>query len=89
MQYIEFISHEPAAAADVSTYKQEDGPGPDADMLTFDHTQNHSSIWNSKVLDILLSEFQAHCEEQDWPMKKSDDYILDVLHIRYKQLHTV
>jgi hypothetical protein len=89
MQDIEFIGHEPASAADVSAYEQEDGPGPNVDMLAFDLTQNHSSIWNSKVLNILLSEFQAHCEEQDWPVKKSDNYILDVLRIRYKRLRTV
>jgi hypothetical protein len=44
MQDIKFIGHEPASAADVSAYKQEDGPGPDADVLAFDLTQNHWSI---------------------------------------------
>ena len=84
MQDIEFIDHEPASAADVSAYEQEDGPGPNADVLAFDLAQNHSSIWNSKVLDILCTEFQAHCEEQNWPVKKSDNYILNVLRTRYK-----
>ncbi|KAG8219500.1 hypothetical protein J3R82DRAFT_446 [Butyriboletus roseoflavus] len=88
-QDIDFINHKRASAADVQAYEQEDSPGPDTNALTFDLTQNHSSLWNGKVLNILLCKLQAQCEEQNWPVKKSDNYILNVLCDHYKRLCTV
>ncbi|KAI6125358.1 hypothetical protein EDD16DRAFT_1454982, partial [Pisolithus croceorrhizus] len=74
---------------DVRAYEYEDGPSPDTDNVTFDLTRNHSSPWNSFILSFLLREFQAHCTQEAWPIRKDDDYIEEVLHERYKRLRTL
>ncbi|KAI5992984.1 hypothetical protein EDD15DRAFT_2136482, partial [Pisolithus albus] len=88
-QDVEFITHEPAKAADVRAYEYEDGPSPDTDNVAFDLTRNHSSPWNSFILSFLLREFQARCVQEAWPIKKNDDYIEEALHERYKRLRTL
>ncbi|KAI6123722.1 hypothetical protein EV401DRAFT_1886697 [Pisolithus croceorrhizus] len=88
-QDLDFIMHCPAAAEDVFVYEYEDGPGPDQNNLTFDLTQNYSSPWNTHILELLCQELQARREEENWPIKRSDNYIMDILQERYKQLWTV
>ncbi|KAI6095877.1 hypothetical protein EDD16DRAFT_1440133, partial [Pisolithus croceorrhizus] len=88
-QDLDFITHCPAATEDVFVYEYEDGPGPDRNNLAFDLTQNYSSPWNTRILELLCQELQARREEENWPIKKSDNYIMDILRERYKRLRTV
>jgi len=84
VQDTDFVSHQPASADDVQAYECDDGPGPDADNLMFDLGQNYTSPWNSHVLEILLLKVQERCDEENWPVKRSDNYIQEVLKNRYK-----
>ncbi|KAI6112802.1 hypothetical protein F5141DRAFT_1063147 [Pisolithus sp. B1] len=88
-QDINFITHEPADAADVHAYEYEDGPDPDMDNVTFDLKRNYSSPWNSFLLSFLLHEFQMRCVQEAWPIRKDDDYIKEVLRECYKRLRTL
>ncbi|KAI6136321.1 hypothetical protein F5141DRAFT_1059491 [Pisolithus sp. B1] len=88
-QDIDFITHHPATAEDVHAYEYEDGPGLDQDNLTFDLTQNYSSLWNTCILQLPCQELQACCEDKNWPVKRSDSYIMEILWEHYKQLWTV
>ncbi|KAI6102803.1 hypothetical protein F5141DRAFT_1065430 [Pisolithus sp. B1] len=83
-QDIDFITHHPATAEDVHAYKYEDGPRPDRDNLTFDLTQNYSLPWNTCILQLLCQELQARCEDKNWPVKRSDNYIMEILQECYK-----
>ncbi|KAI6142624.1 hypothetical protein BKA82DRAFT_29036 [Pisolithus tinctorius] len=88
-QDIDFITHQPATAEDIHTYEYEDGPGPDRNKLAFDLAQNYSSPWNTFILELLCQEFQARCEDKNWPIKRSDSYVMEILRERYKRLQTV
>ncbi|KAI6117063.1 hypothetical protein EDD16DRAFT_1896224 [Pisolithus croceorrhizus] len=88
-QDLDFITHRPAAAEDIHAYKYEDGFGPDRNNLLFDLTQNYSSPWNTYILKLLCQELQAHCKEENWPIKRGDNYIMEILQERYKQLQMV
>ncbi|KAI6159045.1 hypothetical protein EDD17DRAFT_1762978 [Pisolithus thermaeus] len=88
-QDLNFITHHPAAAEDVRAYEYEDGFGPDRNNLSFDLTQNYSSPWNTYILKLLCQELQAHCEEENWPIKRGNNYIMEILWECYKQLQTV
>ncbi|KAI6102774.1 hypothetical protein EV401DRAFT_2079834 [Pisolithus croceorrhizus] len=88
-QDLDFITHHPAAAEDVHAYEYEDGFGPDRNNLSFDLTQNYSSPWNTYILKLLCQELQARCKEENWPIKRGDNYIMEILRERYKRLRTV
>ncbi|KIM61171.1 hypothetical protein SCLCIDRAFT_26147 [Scleroderma citrinum Foug A] len=88
-QDIDFVAHQLASVDDVQAYEGDDGPGPDLDDLMFDLGQNYASPWNSCVLDILLCKFQEHCDKENWPVKKSNNYIWEVIKNRYKRLRSV
>ncbi|KAI6096404.1 hypothetical protein F5141DRAFT_1220934 [Pisolithus sp. B1] len=88
-QDLDFITHRPAAAEDVRAYEYEDGFGPDRNNLSFDLTQNYSSPWNTYILKLLCQELQARCKEENWPIKRGDNYIMEILQERYKRLRTV
>ena len=83
-QDIDFVAHQSASVDDVQVYECDDGPGPDLDDLMFDLGQNYAPPWNSHILDILLRKFQECCDEENWLVKKSDNYIWEVLKNRYK-----
>lgn len=59
------------------------------EVPAFDLTQNYRSLWNSKVLELLLQELQQRCKDEDWPIKKTDSYLREVLQNRYKKLRTI
>lgn len=82
------MAHEPASFEDVHAYEYEDGPEPDPDRLAFDLSQGYNSLWNSNILERLLLKFQTRCEDEKWPVKRSDTYIREVLKNRYKRLRT-
>ncbi|KAI6038371.1 hypothetical protein EDC04DRAFT_2603972 [Pisolithus marmoratus] len=88
-QDVDFITHKPASVHDVHTYEHEDGPTPDKNMIAFDLSQNYASPWNAFLLELLLQELQSCCREENWPIKKSDNYIREILRDRYKCLHTI
>ncbi|KAI6131124.1 hypothetical protein EDD16DRAFT_1792969 [Pisolithus croceorrhizus] len=88
-QDLDFIMHCPAAAEDVHAYEYEDGFGPDRNNLSFDLTQNYSSPWNTYILKLLCQELQARCKEENWPIKRGDNYIMEILREHYKRLRTV
>ncbi|KAI6162799.1 hypothetical protein EDD17DRAFT_1756812 [Pisolithus thermaeus] len=79
VQDIDFITHVPANAGDICAYKYEDGPSPNTDNVAFNLMQNHLSPWNSFILSFLLCEFQAHCTQEAWPIRKDDDYIEELM----------
>ena len=81
-----FITHNPADAVDVRAYEYEDGPAPNTDNIAFDLTRNFSSPWNRFILQFLLQEFQMHCDEEAWLIRKKDNYIEEILQQRYKRL---
>ncbi|KAI6133981.1 hypothetical protein EV401DRAFT_2064473 [Pisolithus croceorrhizus] len=85
-QDLDFITHRPAAAEDVRAYKYEDGFGPDRNNLSFDLTQNYSLPWNTYILKLLCQELQARCKEENWPIKRGDNYIMEILRECYKRL---
>ena len=82
----EFITHNQADAVDVRAYKYEDGPAPNTDNIAFDLMQNFSSLWNQFILQFLLQEFQMHCDEEAWLIRKKDNYIEEILQQHYKRL---
>ncbi|KAI6003345.1 hypothetical protein EDC04DRAFT_2908369 [Pisolithus marmoratus] len=88
-QDVDFITHKPASVHDVHAYEHEDGPTPDENMIAFDLSQNYLSPWNAFLLESLLQELQLHCREENWPIKKSDNYIREILRDCYKCLHTI
>ncbi|KAI6094953.1 hypothetical protein F5141DRAFT_1222764 [Pisolithus sp. B1] len=88
-QDLDFITHRPATAEDVRAYEYEDGFGPDRNNLSFDLTQNYSSPWNTYILKLLCQELQARCKEENWPIKRGDNYIMEILRERYKRLRMV
>ncbi|KAI6159085.1 hypothetical protein EDD17DRAFT_1511562 [Pisolithus thermaeus] len=88
-QDLDFIMHRPATAEDVRAYEYEDGFGPDRNNLSFDLTQNYSSPWNTYILKLLCQELQARCKEENWPIKRGNNYITEILRERYKRLRTV
>ncbi|KAI6124736.1 hypothetical protein EDD16DRAFT_1893538 [Pisolithus croceorrhizus] len=88
-QDLDFIMHRPATAEDVRAYEYEDGFGPDRNNLLFDLTQNYSSPWNTYILKLLCQELQARCKEENWPIKRGDNYIMEILREHYKRLQTV
>ncbi|KAI5980485.1 hypothetical protein EDC04DRAFT_3035233 [Pisolithus marmoratus] len=88
-QDVDFITHKPASVHDVHAYEHEDGPTPDKNMIAFDLSQNYASPWNAFLLELLLQELQSHCREENWPIKKSDNYIREILRDRYKHLRTI
>ncbi|KAI6098900.1 hypothetical protein EV401DRAFT_2146648 [Pisolithus croceorrhizus] len=65
-QDLDFITHRPAATEDVFVYEYEDGPGPDRNNLAFDLTQNYSSPWNTRILELLCQELQARRLRTVW-----------------------
>ncbi|KAF9220084.1 hypothetical protein BS17DRAFT_769621 [Gyrodon lividus] len=83
LQDIDFITHEPATVEDVHAYEYEDGPGPNWNSLAFDLAHNHSSLWNVHILE-LLQELQERSKEKNWAVKKTDNYISELLKERYK-----
>ena len=83
------MTHEPADAGDVHEYEYEDGAGPDPFNLAFDLTRNYSVPWNTAILDLLLRELQEQCIEEQWEVRRSDHYIMEILKDRYKRLRTV
>lgn len=88
-QDIDIIAYNAAALGDVHEYEYEDGPSPDHNNLAFDLSRNHSSPWNTYILEHLLRELQERCSEEKWPVTRSDNYIRDILKDRYKRLRTV
>ncbi|KAI5993842.1 hypothetical protein EDC04DRAFT_2613299 [Pisolithus marmoratus] len=88
-QDVDFITHKPASVHDVHAYKHEDGLTPDENTIAFDLSQNYSSPWNAFLLELLLQELQSCCREENWPIKKSDNYIREILRDCYKCLHTI
>ncbi|KAI5985427.1 hypothetical protein EDC04DRAFT_2913756 [Pisolithus marmoratus] len=88
-QDVDFITHKPASVHDVHAYKHEDGLTPNENMIAFDLSQNYASPWNAFLLELLLQELQSHCREENWPIKKSDNYIREILRDRYKRLCTI
>ncbi|KAI6028192.1 hypothetical protein EDC04DRAFT_2899045 [Pisolithus marmoratus] len=81
-QDVDFITHKPASV-------HEDGLTPNKNMIAFDLSQNYSSPWNAFLLELLLQELQSCCREENWPIKKSDNYIREILRDCYKHLHTI
>ena len=55
----------------------------------FDLMWNFLSPWNWFILQFLLEEFQMHCDEEAWPIRKKDNYIEEILQQHYKRLWTV
>ncbi|KAI6039483.1 hypothetical protein EDC04DRAFT_3007882 [Pisolithus marmoratus] len=88
-QDVDFITHKPASVHDVHAYEHEDGPTPNENTIAFDLSQNYASPWNAFLLELLLQELQSHCREENWPIKKSDNYIREILRDCYKCLHTI
>ncbi|KAI6039515.1 hypothetical protein EDC04DRAFT_2895191 [Pisolithus marmoratus] len=88
-QDVDFITHKPASVHDVHAYEHEDGPTPNENTIAFDLSQNYVSPWNAFLLELLLQELQSCCREENWPIKKSDNYIREILRDRYKRLHTI
>ncbi|KAI6041830.1 hypothetical protein EDC04DRAFT_2978830 [Pisolithus marmoratus] len=88
-QDVDFITHKPASVHDVHAYEHEDGPTPDENTIAFDLSQNYASPWNAFLLELLLQELQSCCREENWPIKKSDNYIREILRDRYKRLCTI
>ncbi|KAI5990697.1 hypothetical protein EDC04DRAFT_2911880 [Pisolithus marmoratus] len=88
-QDVDFITHKPASVHDVHAYEHEDGPTPDENTIAFDLSQNYASPWNAFLLELLLQELQSRCREENWPIKKSDNYIREILRDRYKRLRTI
>ncbi|KAI5987192.1 hypothetical protein EDD15DRAFT_2372596 [Pisolithus albus] len=88
-QDIDFVGHQPAPVDDVQAYEHEDGPGPNSNKLAFDLSKNHTSPWNAEVIEVLLRKLQKCCEDENWPIKRSDSYIREILRYRYKKLRTV
>ncbi|KAI6004950.1 hypothetical protein EDD15DRAFT_2359881 [Pisolithus albus] len=74
---------------DVQAYEHEDGPGPNSNKLAFDLSKNHTSPWNAEVIEVLLHKLQKCCEDENWPIKRSNSYIREILRYHYKKLHTV
>ncbi|KAI6148196.1 hypothetical protein EDD17DRAFT_1766908 [Pisolithus thermaeus] len=83
-QDLDFIMHHPATAEDIHAYEYEDGFGPDQNNLLFDLTQNYSSPWNTYILKLLCQELQACCKEKNWPIKRGNNYIMEILQECYK-----
>ncbi|KAI6008092.1 hypothetical protein EDC04DRAFT_2907325 [Pisolithus marmoratus] len=88
-QDVDFITHKPASVHDVHTYEHEDGLTPNENMIAFDLSQNYASPWNAFLLELLLQELQSCCREENRPIKKSDNYIREILRDHYKCLHTI
>ncbi|KAG2102822.1 uncharacterized protein F5147DRAFT_776177 [Suillus discolor] len=85
----DFIVHQPAIREDVYSYEHEDGLGPDPKKLAFDLANRSKTLWNAKVLDLLLRELQERCVQEGWPFQRSDRYYKAIIEERYKQLRTV
>lgn len=82
------MAHQPAPIDDVYAFENEDGASPDPDNLQFDLSRNHTSLWNTEVLETLLRQLQVRCKDEKWPIERSDNYIREILHDRYKRLRT-
>ena len=87
-QDADFIASDSAPVDDVHAFEHEDGPAPDLNHLAFDLRRGHSSLWNSAVIEQLLREFQRTCEDENWSIKKQDNYIRELLRNRYKKIRT-
>ncbi|KAH0828844.1 hypothetical protein J3R83DRAFT_3314 [Lanmaoa asiatica] len=57
--------------------------------IAFDLSRNYASPWNTFLLELLLRELQSCCQEENWAVKKSDNYIREILRERYKRLRTI
>ena len=85
-QDADFIASEPALAADIDAFEHEDGPGPDLNHSAFDLRHSCASPWNSTIIELLLCEFQRICMDENWPIRKPDNYVWELLKNWYKKL---
>lgn len=88
-QDIDIITYDTAISEDVHKYKYEDGPSPDYNNLALDLCHNHSSPWNTYILEHLLQVLQEHCSKEKWPVARLDNYIWEILKDWYKWLQTI
>ena len=73
-----FISHEIALPEHVRGSKVT-GSGPDPDDLHFDMREGPDSLWNSKVIDILLNQLHQAREQDEWNLLERSDWYLQAL----------
>ncbi|KAG2034926.1 hypothetical protein BDR03DRAFT_984002 [Suillus americanus] len=88
-QDTDFIVHQPADCEDVYSYEYEDRPGPNTQNLAFDLKNGFNTLWNVKILDILLEELKKRSVEEEWPFWRLDAYYKAILKDRYKRMRMV
>ncbi|KAH0830327.1 hypothetical protein J3R83DRAFT_1719 [Lanmaoa asiatica] len=88
-QDLNFIMHQPADPEDVYAYEHEDGPSPNMNIVAFDLSRNSLSPWNTFILDAFHHELQLCCMHENWPVKRSENYMRETLKEHYKCLRTV
>ena len=71
----DFISHETALPERVHDHKVT-GSGPDPDDLHFNMREGPNSLWNSKVIDILLSQLHQAREQDEWNLPERYNWYL-------------
>jgi hypothetical protein len=80
----DFISHETANPTDINDYLQDIGDGPDPEDLHFDMISGPDSVWNRRMLQLLLEKLKE--EDRDDLPERSDEYWIDLMAKRFTNL---
>lgn len=70
----------------MNDYVEDIGDGPDPEDLHFEMTCGPDSVWNRRVLELLLEKLKE--EDGDELPERSDAYWLDIMAKRFTSLRT-
>jgi len=80
------MGHQSANESDVQDYANDMVDGPNPEDLHFDMTTGPDSVWNRRVLELLLEKLKE--EDGDMLPARSDAYWIDLLAKRFINLWT-
>jgi hypothetical protein len=83
---MDFMDHKSANESDVRDYAKDMEDGPNPEDLHFDMTTGPDSVWNRRVLELLLEKLKE--DNSDTLPARSDAYWIDLLAKRFINLRT-
>jgi hypothetical protein len=73
----------------VRQYEAGDGAGPDHGNLHIDMRSGPDSVWNKRVIEILLEKLIQKRDEDQWRLPKvSEHYFVDMLRDKVKRVRS-
>jgi hypothetical protein len=82
----DFALHQSVDPQIVNAYSNGNGEGPDGKDLRIDMMGKLNSVWNKKVLEILLVKLKDAREQEEWSLlNRSDDYLAALIKDHMKQ----